>query len=89
VLPSSLKAAALRDTEKQLLARKTAREREWKDGDMDVVAEVNEERVAETFPIMTGLSSDGTPSQRRSDMHSPPLLAASMTADDLEIWAMS
>src|SRR6266700_6179930 len=36
------KAAALRDNEKQLIAKKDAREKEWKAGDMDVVAEVNE-----------------------------------------------
>src|SRR6202041_383383 len=36
------KAASLRDREKQLLAQKADREREWKAGDMDVVAEVTD-----------------------------------------------
>src|SRR6185369_2167164 len=34
------KAASLRDKEKTLLAEKATREKEWKAGDMDVVAEV-------------------------------------------------
>src|SRR5437763_1330486 len=37
------KAAALRDKEKTLLSQKADREREWKAGDMDVVAEVTDE----------------------------------------------
>src|SRR5215204_6137486 len=41
------KAANLRDTEKNLLNDKARREREWKSGDMDVVAEVDEEETAE------------------------------------------
>jgi ATP-dependent Clp protease ATP-binding subunit ClpC len=49
------KAAALRDTEKQLLAKKAAREKEWKAGDMDIVAEVNEELIAEVLATATGI----------------------------------
>ena len=49
------KAAALRDNEKQLLAKKAAREKEWKAGDMDVVAEVNEELIAEVLATATGI----------------------------------
>src|SRR5947199_1948846 len=49
------KAAALRDQEKQLLAKKDAREKEWKAGDMDVVAEVNEELIAEVLATATGI----------------------------------
>jgi ATP-dependent Clp protease ATP-binding subunit ClpC len=49
------KAAALRDTEKQLLSKKAAREKEWKAGDMDVVAEVNEELIAEVLATATGI----------------------------------
>src|SRR5579872_5769167 len=49
------KAAALRDNEKQLLAKKTTREKEWKAGDMDVVAEVNEELIAEVLATATGI----------------------------------
>jgi hypothetical protein len=48
-------AAALRDTEKQLLARKAAREKAWKAGDMDVVAEVNEELIADIVAAATGI----------------------------------
>jgi ATP-dependent Clp protease ATP-binding subunit ClpC len=49
------KAAALRDSEHQLIAKKDAREKEWKAGDMDTVAEVNEELIAEVLAIATGI----------------------------------
>jgi ATP-dependent Clp protease ATP-binding subunit ClpC len=49
------KAAALRDNEKQLLAKKATREKEWKACDMDVVAEVNEELIAEVLATATGI----------------------------------
>src|ERR1017187_9945997 len=49
------KAAALRDTEKQLIDKKDAREKEWKAGDMDTVAEVNEELIAEVLATATGI----------------------------------
>jgi ATP-dependent Clp protease ATP-binding subunit ClpC len=49
------KAAALRDREKTLLAEKGSREREWKTGDMDVVAEVDEELIAEVLAASTGI----------------------------------
>jgi ATP-dependent Clp protease ATP-binding subunit ClpC len=49
------KAAALRDNEKTLLAEKATREREWKAGDLDVVAEVDEDLVAEVLAASTGI----------------------------------
>jgi len=49
------KAANLRDREKQLLAEKARREKEWKAGDMDVVAEVDEELIAEVLATATGI----------------------------------
>src|SRR5207244_4778174 len=49
------KAAALRDKEKQLLAQKSQREKEWKAGDMDVVAEVDDEQIAEVLATWTGI----------------------------------
>jgi ATP-dependent Clp protease ATP-binding subunit ClpC len=49
------KAASLRDDEKTLLAQKAQREREWKAGDMDVVAEVDEKLIAEVLALMTGI----------------------------------
>src|SRR5512135_3706091 len=49
------KAASLRDREKQLLAEKAHREREWKAGDMDVVAEVTDEEIAEVLATWTGI----------------------------------
>jgi ATP-dependent Clp protease ATP-binding subunit ClpC len=48
-------AARLRDDEKNLLAEKAQREREWKAGDMDVVAEVDERLIAEVLALMTGI----------------------------------
>jgi ATP-dependent Clp protease ATP-binding subunit ClpC len=49
------KAASLRDKEKTLLAEKAQREKEWKAGDMDVVAEVDEEQIAEVLATWTGI----------------------------------
>jgi ATP-dependent Clp protease ATP-binding subunit ClpC len=49
------KAASLRDREKTLLAEKAQREHEWKAGDLDVVAEVDDEQIAEVLATWTGL----------------------------------
>ena len=49
------KAGALRDNEKRLMAKKGAREKEWKASDMDAVAVVNEELIAEVLAIATGI----------------------------------
>jgi ATP-dependent Clp protease ATP-binding subunit ClpC len=49
------KAASLRDTEKRLLGEKADREKQWKAGDMDIVAEVNEELIAEVLATATGI----------------------------------
>ena len=49
------KAASLRDDEKRLLGQKAEREKQWKSGDMDVVAEVDEELIAEVLAISTGI----------------------------------
>jgi ATP-dependent Clp protease ATP-binding subunit ClpC len=49
------KAAALRDKEKTLITEKNEREREWKAGDLDVVAEVNDDLIAEVLAMSTGV----------------------------------
>ncbi|SMD00272.1 ATP-dependent Clp protease ATP-binding subunit [Kibdelosporangium aridum] len=49
------RAAKLRDQEKQLLGQKAEREKQWKDGDLDVVAEVDEEQIAEVLAHWTGI----------------------------------
>jgi ATP-dependent Clp protease ATP-binding subunit ClpC len=49
------KAANLRDSEKKLLSAKAEREKQWKAGDMDVVAEVDEELIAEVLATATGI----------------------------------
>jgi len=49
------KAASLRDSEKTLLGERAQREREWKAGDMDIVAEVDEELIAEVLAAQTGI----------------------------------
>jgi len=49
------KAASLRDKEKKLLNEKAQREREWKAGDLDVVAEVDDEQIAEVLANWTGI----------------------------------
>jgi ATP-dependent Clp protease ATP-binding subunit ClpC len=49
------KAASLRDTEKKILERKAAREREWKSDGMDTVLTLDEEDVAEVLSNWTGI----------------------------------
>ncbi len=49
------KAAKLRDDEKQLTDAKNRREKEWRSGDMDVIAEVDEELIAEVLAASTGI----------------------------------
>ncbi|MDQ3308284.1 MAG: ATP-dependent Clp protease ATP-binding subunit, partial [Actinomycetota bacterium] len=48
-------AASLRDEEKKLIVAKAEREKQWKAGDMDVVAEVDEELIAEVLATATGI----------------------------------
>ncbi|MFT4188556.1 MAG: ATP-dependent Clp protease ATP-binding subunit [Aeromicrobium sp.] len=48
-------AAALRDEEKKLISARNERERQWKAGDMDAVAVVDEELVAEVLALATGI----------------------------------
>ena len=49
------KAASLRDKEKTLQGEKAKREQEWKAGDLDVVAEVDDEQIAEVLATWTGI----------------------------------
>src|SRR5690625_4587830 len=49
------KAASLRDDEKKLINSKAEREKQWKAGDLDVVAEVDEELIAEVLAFSTGI----------------------------------
>ncbi len=49
------KAAALRDKEKNLISEKAEREKAWKAGDLDVVAVVDEELIAEVLSTATGI----------------------------------
>src|SRR5215212_7464068 len=49
------RAAQLRDSEKQLLGQKSEREKRWKSGDLDVVAEVDDEQIAEGRANWTGI----------------------------------
>src|SRR5947199_1940948 len=49
------KAAGLRDDERQLLEEKQRRERAWKSGELDVLATVDEEEIAEVLSIWTGI----------------------------------
>ncbi|KAJ1684544.1 hypothetical protein LUZ63_020299 [Rhynchospora breviuscula] len=48
-------AAALRDEEKQLVLAKSDREKQWRAGDMDTVAEVDDELIAEVLAVATGI----------------------------------
>jgi ATP-dependent Clp protease ATP-binding subunit ClpC len=49
------KAASLRDREKHLVAQRAEREKQWRSGDLDVVAEVDEEQIAEVLGNWTGI----------------------------------
>jgi ATP-dependent Clp protease ATP-binding subunit ClpC len=49
------KAASLRDSEKTLQADKAKREAEWRAGDLDIVAEVDDEQIAEVLATWTGI----------------------------------
>src|SRR2546429_1392530 len=49
------RAARLRDQEKQLIEEKAQREREWKSGEMDILAEIDEEEIAEVLSAWTGI----------------------------------
>ena len=49
------KAASLRDKEKNLITEKAEREKNWKAGDLDVVAEGDEELIAEVLSTATGI----------------------------------
>ena len=48
-------AAEFRDAEKQMLAKMAVREKEWKAGDIDIVAEINEQLIAEVVSSRTGV----------------------------------
>src|SRR5687767_6676821 len=49
------RAAQLRDKEKQLLAQKSERGKQWKSGDLDVIAKVDDEQIAEVLANWTGI----------------------------------
>jgi len=49
------RAAALRDNEKNLINEKSEKEKAWKAGDLDVVAVVDEELIAEVLSTATGI----------------------------------
>src|SRR5277367_262849 len=49
------KAASLRDREKQLVAQRAEREKQWRSGDLDVVAEVDDNEIAEVLGNWTGI----------------------------------
>ncbi|GAA4667348.1 ATP-dependent protease ATP-binding subunit ClpC [Gordonia humi] len=49
------KAASLRDKEKKLVAERAEREKAWRAGDLDIVAEVDDEQIAEVLGNWTGI----------------------------------
>src|SRR6476661_1619758 len=49
------KAASLRDKEKTLVAQRAEREKQWRSGDLDVIAEVDDEQIAEVLGNWTGI----------------------------------
>jgi ATP-dependent Clp protease ATP-binding subunit ClpC len=80
------KAAALRDTERELLAKKASLEKDWRTGDL--VPEVDDEIIAETHAMRSGIFSTGQADGRKAGQDlpfTPPVIID----DDPEIWAMS
>jgi ATP-dependent Clp protease ATP-binding subunit ClpC len=49
------KAASLRDREKTLVSQRAEREKQWRSGDLDVVAEVDDNEIAEVLGNWTGI----------------------------------
>lgn len=49
------KAAGLRDTERKLTEERAEKEKQWRAGDLDAVAEVDEEQIAEVLGTWTGI----------------------------------
>ncbi|NMN96935.1 ATP-dependent Clp protease ATP-binding subunit [Antrihabitans stalactiti] len=49
------KAARLRDKEKSLVAQRAEREKQWRSGDLDVIAEVDDNEIAEVLGNWTGI----------------------------------
>ncbi|MGP6174605.1 ATP-dependent Clp protease ATP-binding subunit [Corynebacterium sp. A21] len=49
------KAAGLRDTERKLGEERTTKEKQWRNGDLEEIAEVGEEQIAEVLGAWTGI----------------------------------
>ena len=49
------KAAGLRDTERKLHEERTAKEKQWRSGDLEEIAEISEEQIAEVLAHWTGI----------------------------------
>ena len=49
------RAAKLRDDERKLQEKKSEREEQWRQGDLDVISEVDEEQIAEVLANWTGI----------------------------------
>ena len=49
------KAAGLRDTERKLGEERKEKEKEWRDGDLEEIAEVGEEQIADVLANWTGI----------------------------------
>ncbi|MCQ9353079.1 ATP-dependent Clp protease ATP-binding subunit [Corynebacterium sp. 153RC1] len=49
------KAAGLRDQERQLSEERAVKEKQWRDGDLEEIAEVGEEQIAEVLGNWTGI----------------------------------
>jgi ATP-dependent Clp protease ATP-binding subunit ClpC len=82
-------ASALRDNEKQLIAKKEAKEKEWKGEQADVVLEVTEADVAEALAIFSGVSPGDVAVRQPAERRSPPFPPSAMTNGDKEIWALA
>nr|WP_081911287.1 P-loop NTPase fold protein [Amycolatopsis vancoresmycina] len=51
-------AAELRDTEKRLLKEKAEREKQWREGDLDVISEIDEDEIIQILAEDTGIPAE-------------------------------
>src|SRR5699024_3617323 len=49
------KAAGLRDTERKLHEERSAKEKQWRSGDLEEIAEITEDHIAEVLAHWTGI----------------------------------
>ncbi|WP_068202703.1 ATP-dependent Clp protease ATP-binding subunit [Isoptericola dokdonensis] len=84
------KAAGLRDTEKRLTQQRADKEKAWKSGDLDTVAEVDDELIAEVLAMSTGIPVIKLTEEESSKLlHMEDELHKRVVGQDIAIKALS